>query len=107
MKPLKTLAAGLATVLLVTGCSSGGPYASDAEVTCERFVRDNTVGKVKISGTTSIVEKETENAARWRVSGNVEGTNVLGGPAENRFYCVVVWTSTDKTYTVTDAGYAG
>ena len=62
------------------------------------------MGDVKLSNTTHVVMDETDTQVDWVVSGDAEGTNALGGPARERFYCNITWTNDD--YTITDVGFA-
>lgn len=103
MKSATALVTAVLVAVGLAGCGGGGPHDSDAEVMCERAIRDSLVGDTRLSGTTSIVEKESDNAVRWRVSGNATGTNALGGPAEGRWYCVAIWTDSEG-YEIVDAG---
>lgn len=93
-------------MLLLAACggSADEPESTYAEVICERAVREGVVGDVKLSNTTNVVLDESEGRVDWVVSGDAEGTNAMGGPAYERFYCNVTWIK-GGDYTITDVGF--
>ena len=96
-------AALLLAVGPLTGCGTSEPTASEAEAMCETQISSMVLSRAKFSGTTSIVEEETDMWIRWRVSGDVTGENALGGPAQQRFFCVVSAMKDGSDYLINDA----
>lgn len=73
-------------VFATLGDDDPDPTNVDAEIMCERFVKDRlkSPGSAKFSG-----ESTTQAGGAWTVKGAVDSQNAFGAMLQNRYTCTV------------------